>query len=39
MVSRKDLIRVLPYLGKTPLDLKAKKGRAIEENLPYCELK
>ena len=34
MVAKRELICVLPYLGKASLDLKT-----IERNLPFCKLK
>ena len=34
MVAKRELICVLPYLGKASLDL-----RTIERNLPFCKLK
>ena len=39
MVPKRDLICVLPYLGKTSLDLKTRLRRTIERNLPFCKLK
>ena len=37
MVPKRDLICVLPYLGKASLDLRAR--RTIERNLTFCKLK
>ena len=39
MVPKKELTLVLPYLGKTSLDLRTRLRRAIERDLPYCQLK
>ena len=38
-VPKRDLICVLPYLGKGTLDLRIKLRRTIERNLPFCKLK
>ena len=38
-VSKRELICVLPYLGKASLDLRTKLRRTIERNLPFCKLK
>ena len=37
-VFKRELICVLPYLGKASLDLKTKLRRTIERNLPFCKL-
>ena len=37
-VFKRELICVLPYLGKASLDLKTKLIRTIERNLPFCKL-
>ena len=39
MVPKKELICVLPYLGKASLDLRTRLRRTIERNLPFCKLK
>ena len=39
MVPKRELICVLPYLGKASLDLRTKLRRTIEKNLPFCKLK
>ena len=39
MVPKRELICVLPYLGKTSLDLRIRLRRTIERNLPFCKLK
>ena len=39
MVSKMELIFVLPNLGKTLFNLKRRLRRTIERNLPYCKLK
>ena len=39
MVPKKELICVLPYLGKASLDLRIRLRRTIERNLPFCKLK
>ena len=38
-VSKKELISILPYLGKASLDLRTKLRQTIESNLPFCKLK
>ena len=38
-VPRRELIFVLPYLGKASLDLGTKLRQTIERNLPFCKLK
>ena len=38
-VPRRELICVLPYLGKASLDLGTKLRQTIERNLPICKLK
>ena len=37
-VSKKELISILPYLGKASLDLRTKLRQTIEMNLPFCKL-
>ena len=39
MVPKRELICVLPYLGKASLDLRTKLTRTIERNLPFLKLK
>ena len=39
MVPKRELICVLPYLGKALLDLRTRLRRTIERNLPFCKLK
>ena len=39
MVHEKELICVLPYLGKASLDLTTRRRQTIEKNLPFCKLK
>ena len=39
MVPKRDLICVLPYLGKASLDLRTRRRSTIERNLPFCKLK
>ena len=39
MVPKRELICVLPYLGKVSLDLRTRLRRTIERNLPFCKLK
>ena len=38
-VPKRELICILPYLGKVSLDLRTKLRRTIERNLPICILK
>ena len=38
-VPKRELICVLPYLGKASLDLRTKLRRTIERNLLLCKLK
>ena len=38
-VPKRELICVLPYLGKASLDLRTKQRRTIERNLQFCKLK
>ena len=38
-VPKRELICVLPYLGKASLDLRTKLKQTIERNLPFCNLK
>ena len=37
MVPKRQLICVLPYLGKASLDLRTRLRRTIERNLPFCK--
>ena len=39
MVPKRELICLLPYLGKASLDLRTRLRRTIERNLPFCKLK
>ena len=39
MVPKRELICVLPYLGKASLDLRTRLRRTIERNFPFCKLK
>ena len=39
MVLKRELICILPYLGKASIDLRTRLRRAIEWNLPFCKLK
>ena len=39
IVPKRELICVLPYLGKASLDLKTRLRRTVEKNLPFCKLK
>ena len=39
MVPKRELICVLPYLGKASLDLRTRLRLTIERNLPFCKLK
>ena len=39
MVPKRELICVLPYLGKVSLDLRTRLRQTIERNLPFCKLK
>ena len=39
MVPKRQLICVLPYLGKASLDLRTRLRRTIERDLPFCKLK
>ena len=39
MVHEKELICVLPYLGKASLDLTTGRRRTVEMDLPFCKLK
>ena len=38
-IPKRELICVLPYLGKASLDLRTKLRRTIERNLLFCKLK
>ena len=38
-VHKRELIHLLPYLGKASLDLRTKLRRTIERNLPFCKSK
>ena len=37
-VPKRELICILPYLGKASLDLRTKLRQTIEMNLPFCKL-
>ena len=37
-VPKRELICILPYLGKASLDLRTKLRQTIEKNLPFCKL-
>ena len=37
-VPKRELIYILPYLGKASLDLRTKLRQTIEMNLPFCKL-
>ena len=39
MVPQRELVCVLPYLGKASLDLRTRLRQTIERNLPFCKLK
>ena len=39
MIPKRELICVLPYLGKASIDLRTRLRRTIERNLPFCKLK
>ena len=39
MVPKRELIFVLPYLGKLSFDLRTRCRRTIERDLLYCKLK
>ena len=39
MFRKRELICVLPYLGKASLDLRTRFRRTVERNLPFCKLK
>ena len=39
MVPKRELICILPYLGKAYLNLRRRLRRTIERNLPFCKLK
>ena len=38
-VPKRELVFVLPYLGKASLDLRIKLRRTIQRNLPFSKLK
>ena len=38
MVTKRELIYILAYLGKTSLDLRTRLTKTIQVNLPYCKL-
>ena len=38
-VPKLQLVCILPYTGKSSLDLRACLRRAIEKNIPFCKLK
>ena len=37
--EKKDLVIVLPFLGKLSLDLRARVKSSISENLPFCKIR
>ena len=37
-VPKLQLVCVLPYTGKSSLDLRARLRRTIEKNIPFCKL-
>ena len=39
MAPKRELICILPYLGKASLDLRTRLRQTIERNLPFCKLK
>ena len=39
MVPKRELICILPYLGKASLDLRTGLRQTIRSNLPFCKLK
>ena len=39
IISKKDLVRVFPFLGKKSLEIKKRLQNAIERTLPYCKSK
>ena len=39
MVTKRELICILAYLGKTSLDLRTRLKKTIQVNLSYCKLK
>ena len=39
MVLSRELISVLPCLGKISLDLRTRLRQSIERDLPYCKLR
>ena len=38
-VPKRELICMLPYLGKDPFDLRTRLRKTIERNFPFCKLK
>ena len=38
IVLKLQLVCVLPYTGKSSLDLRARLRRTIEENIPFCNV-
>ena len=39
MVTKRELICILAYLGKTSLDLRTRLKKTVQVNLSYCKLK
>ena len=39
MFPKRELICIIPYLGKASLDLRTKLRKTIERNWPFCKLK
>ena len=37
--EKKDLVIVLPFLGKLSLDLRTRLKNSISKNLPFCKIK
>ena len=37
--EKKDLVIVLPFLGKLPLDLRIRLKNSISKNLPFCKIR
>ena len=38
-VEKKDLVKVLPILGKLSLDLRTRLKNSISKNLPFCKIR
>ena len=38
-VAKKDLMILLPYLGKRSLQIRTKNNCAMKNKLPYCNLR